>query len=537
MASQMDSLSFIKEGSTKRKETLAKFLDLEIFDQKFKLAKKDSSEISALIKRFKNKELTKQLMIKQETVEEIKDDIDKQTDFCKKHNNRYEELKAEFDKINEEISSIPTEIVDIYQIEDAIAERENDIIKAHSTIASYKEMVDKNREIASELVTYITSLSQDRLFALEESWQRYTKEYSRIQLEISNVRIKHKNATKKIKMLDNHKYDPDCSFCCENKFVKDANKAKKLLPEIQTELDSLAVESAEMTEKIDFLDIDSVRSDLEKHKKLTKRKDFLLSEAKNLEIKIESFVSKVSLYKNELASLEEKREEYEQNKNAIENLSSLTKTKNAIRTKMLEAKQRKEKCDKKVQEYLVELGAVKHSIKIIRSEKAEQDALERGWIAYDLFMRCMHPNGIAYEVIKQKLPIINEEIQKCLSTIVDFEINFEEDGRNLDINIKHPNYDSRPISMGSGAEKTIAAMAIRLALIEITNLPKSTLFIMDEPATALDQEHMEGFIRLLEMIKTKFKTILLISHLDVLKDCVDKTIDIQKHNGYAKVNV
>ena len=91
--------------------------------------------------------------------------------------------------------------------------------------------------------------------------------------------------------------------------------------------------------------------------------------------------------------------------------------------------------------------------------------------------------------------------------------------------------------MGSGAEKTIAAMAIRLALISITNLPKSTLFIMDEPATALDQEHMEGFIRLLEMIRTKFKTILLISHLDVLKDCVDKTIDIQKHDGYAKVNV
>ena len=168
---------------------------------------------------------------------------------------------------------------------------------------------------------------------------------------------------------------------------------------------------------------------------------------------------------------------------------------------------------------------------------AEQAALERGWIAYDLFMRCMHPNGIAYEVIKQKLPIINEEIQKCLSTIVDFEINFEEDGRNLNINIKHPQYESRPISMGSGAEKTIAAMAIRLALISITNLPKSELFILDEPATALDQEHMEGFIRLLEMIKTKFKTVLIISHLDSLKDCVDMTIDIDKVGGYAKVKV
>jgi DNA repair exonuclease SbcCD ATPase subunit len=203
---------------------------------------------------------------------------------------------------------------------------------------------------------------------------------------------------------------------------------------------------------------------------------------------------------------------------------------------MEQAKGRKERCDKITQDLLVELGSVKHSIKVIESEKEEQDDLEKQWVAYELFMRCMHPNGIAYEIIKQKLPIINEEIQKCLANIVEFQVMFEEDGKNLDINIRHPKYESRPITMGSGAEKTIAAMAIRLALIEITNLPKSTVFIMDEPATALDQEHMEGFVRLIEMIKDKFKTVLLISHLDVLKDCVDKTIDIQKVSGYAKIN-
>ena len=91
--------------------------------------------------------------------------------------------------------------------------------------------------------------------------------------------------------------------------------------------------------------------------------------------------------------------------------------------------------------------------------------------------------------------------------------------------------------MGSGAEKTNAAMAIRLALISITNLPKSELFILDEPATALDQEHMEGFIRLLDMIKNQFKTVILISHLDSLKDVVDMTIDIQRNGSYAKVRI
>ena len=91
--------------------------------------------------------------------------------------------------------------------------------------------------------------------------------------------------------------------------------------------------------------------------------------------------------------------------------------------------------------------------------------------------------------------------------------------------------------MGSGAEKTIASMAVRLALISVSSLPKSQLFILDEPATALDAEHMEGFVRLLQMIKAQFKTVLIITHLESLKDVVDTTIDIDKVEGYAQVNL
>ena len=135
------------------------------------------------------------------------------------------------------------------------------------------------------------------------------------------------------------------------------------------------------------------------------------------------------------------------------------------------------------------------------------------------------------------LPVINEEIAKVLTNIVDFEVFFVDNGKSLDIMLKHPKYDGRPLSMGSGAEKTLSAMAIRLALINITNLPTSTSFWLDEPATALDQEHMDGFVKMLEMIKSQFKTVFLISHLDHLKDCVDMTIDIEKKNGYAYINI
>ena len=82
----------------------------------------------------------------------------------------------------------------------------------------------------------------------------------------------------------------------------------------------------------------------------------------------------------------------------------------------------------------------------------------------------------------------------------------------------------------------MCAMALRLALLSVSSLPKSDLFILDEPGTALDEENMEGFIRILELIKVYFKNVLLISHLDSLKDCVDMQIVIEKKAGYARVN-
>jgi DNA repair exonuclease SbcCD ATPase subunit len=90
--------------------------------------------------------------------------------------------------------------------------------------------------------------------------------------------------------------------------------------------------------------------------------------------------------------------------------------------------------------------------------------------------------------------------------------------------------------MASGAEKTLAAMAIRLSVLSVSSLPKGNLFVLDEPGTALDEENMEGFIRMLELIKVYFKNVLLISHLDSLKDCVDTQIVIDMKGGYASID-
>ena len=227
---------------------------------------------------------------------------------------------------------------------------------------------------------------------------------------------------------------------------------------------------------------------------------------------------------------------YNENREAIENLESILSSRDKKKGQVEKLKSSLSSCQDKIMNLYKIHGSCEEKLENLISLQKELDSLREEYSAYDLFMQCMHSNGIAYDVIKRKLPAINEEVAKVLSNIVDFEVFFEDDGKRLNIFIKHASYDPRPLEMGSGAEKTIAAMAIRLALLSVSSLPKGDIFILDEPGTALDADNMEGFVRILDVVKTYFKTVLLITHLDSLKDCVDMQITIEKKNGYAFVN-
>jgi len=240
--------------------------------------------------------------------------------------------------------------------------------------------------------------------------------------------------------------------------------------------------------------------------------------------------------KTYLIELEKQREYYDQNKELIESLTALQSSQKEIEKEAARINKQYEHCQRLILKLYKENGTLEERVEKIKRDKEEYITLRSNFSAYDLFMNCMHANGISYDIIKKRLPLINAEISKVVANIVDFEIFFENEDKKLDILIKHPGHDPRPIEMGSGAEKTITAMAIRLALLNVSTLPKGDIFVLDEPGTALDEENMEGFIRILDMIKTQFKTVLLISHLDSLKDSADTQIMIEKKKRFAYVS-
>jgi len=537
MASQMDSMSFLREGSTKRKEIIAKFLDLQIFDQKYKLARKDAADLRGVIKRMESKKFEEQLIKKNDLLQDIQRDIDEQIDKCKIYNCSIDRLESELAEINDTINAIPAEIIDILAVQKEIAAKKYTKNKLLSHILADQDNVQKLEKYMALAYDELDHDNYGRLKQLQKEAKHQKELVKGFEQQIRHQKTVVKNLTKTAAMLNTHEYDPDCKFCCDNEFVKNAEKAKADLPYNENILSDLGDSLSDAISKYDDYGIETIERNIEKFKELSEDYDSAVLNCDRSRMSIQKNEATVALLTNEIEVLEAKAKEYEDNREAIENKEQLYGERSAVEKKIKENKALLKKCDALTQEYLIEEATTKEMIRSIHAERNEFTDVMNEYRAYDIYMTCMHANGISYEIIQQKLPIINQEISKVLANIVDFEVFFENHSNKLELSIKHPNYAARPLSMGSGAEKTIASMAIRLAMIAITNLPKSELFILDEPATALDQEHMEGFTRLLQMIKNQFKTVLIISHLDHLKDVVDMTIDIDKIDGYAKVNI
>jgi len=519
MSSQTGALAFINEGSTKRKEIIAKFLDLEVFDKKFKLGKNDSLGSKALVKKLEGHDYEKEIKEATEAVEVYRTHISETELEEEQIELSLSDTRELLNEVSQKISDIPTEAIDILSVQTELKKLKNQTFSLSQKLVEESRILNSERERVSKIAELIEHLDYNALASSLESIKDSEE-------QIKNHTDRLEIALQKKKLLEDIPCGSSYPTC---RFIRDAHVATATIPEMEGKIGELEVVLKDLNPEV-------VRDHLDKYRKLEEKRGQTEIHIRDLTLSIERNKVALERLNSTATELRSKELEYEENKEAIENLERLLKEKeqHATQIKSLEEKARRAN-RKKIDLYKL-YGSEEQRLENIKERRLEYNNLQSEYASYDLFLRCMHSNGIAYDVIKQKLPIINEEICKILSNVVDFEIFFETSGNKFEIYIKHPKHEARPIEMASGAEKSIAAMAIRLSLLSVSSLPKGDLFILDEPGTALDEENMAGFIRILDLIKVYFKNVLLISHLDSLKDCVDMQIVIDKHKGFAKVN-
>lgn len=532
MSSQNGALNFISEGASKRKEIFAKFLDLNQFEQKYRLAKEDSAEVRAMLKKLDGRDFHQEKKDQIVELAKVTRRLNGHEEDCRVLTKQIEELNGEVTLLESTISLVPTELIDIAKVRNKIVSKKTQVAGLNDHIKELTEERKEKEDRYKALCNFEESFDIEGLNSKKIKIDELLSTIDDVTVDIKVKEREYKSNASKKKLLEGIPCGTSFPKC---KFIKDANIAVAHLPAIKMEIESANDKIAAFETSLKQLDPDKVSEHLAKFQKLLDKKVSVSSRITEIGLQLDRDETTIKLLSKEIEELEKEQQKYEDNKEAIENLESMLTQKDSFESKLKTTKRTLAKCEKDRLNFYKQTGSIEEKIKNLEELAEQLEDYRSQYSAYDLYMQCMHSNGIAFDVIKKKLPVINEEISKTIANIVDFNIFFEVDGGKFEIYIQHPKHDPRPLEMGSGAEKTIAAMAIRMALLTVSSMPKGNIFILDEPGTALDEENMEGFIRILELIKVNFKTVLLISHLDSLKDCVDMQIVIDKKDGYAHV--
>jgi DNA repair exonuclease SbcCD ATPase subunit len=193
----------------------------------------------------------------------------------------------------------------------------------------------------------------------------------------------------------------------------------------------------------------------------------------------------------------------------------------------------------------IDTEVIQLSAKLSVAEKTKQTALnaierlrdlEVQYKGYEYYLQSIKRDGVPYQLIERALPQIEAEVNNILTQVVDFTIILNTDGKNIHGYIVYDDTNYWPLELTSGMEKFISSLAIRASLINVTSLPRPNFLAIDEGFGVLDSDNMNSMYMLFDYLKSQFGFIMCISHIDAMRDIVDKLIEIKKEHGYSKIN-
>jgi DNA repair exonuclease SbcCD ATPase subunit/DNA repair exonuclease SbcCD nuclease subunit len=142
-------------------------------------------------------------------------------------------------------------------------------------------------------------------------------------------------------------------------------------------------------------------------------------------------------------------------------------------------------------------------------------------------------------LISKVQPVIERKVNDLLSTITDFSVKFSMEDNKIDIYLDRAVYAGEPILINnsSGFERFISSLAIRIALLEISQLPSPNFIAIDEGWSCFDNENIANMDVILGHLGQKFDFILTISHLQVIRQHCDIQITLRRTDaGFSQVS-
>jgi len=525
-ASQGDMNAFIREGATKRKAILTRFLDLQIFDEMLKSAKSEMAELRGEMKHAPDRDWDT-LIEEQSTL------LASHTSERKEIEEELVELKERRDQLKLQLASSPSDT--FYTQQDIKRQtlhlktlEERDATLSKNILATCGEM-DITRNKIQKIDNICEQFPVDELREQASLQTDLTTQLNLLQARLDLEQQQLKSQQRSAKKLDSVPCGDTFPKC---PYIKDAHKSAKELIGQKDIISSTRKELSAIKRNLDKLANRSLGEKISKYESMLASAQDLRLKNSDLKLQLREAESSHQSLLGELKQGKEHLREMRLRAADEEKDSEIIKMR--IDLKQLEKRISEIDAERLYLTEQISLSGLKK--KELSSEKERFGALRNRWQTYNLLTQAVDKRGIPLTILSLQLPRINAELTKILQGVVNFDLSIESkmDSNNLDIFIDYGD-SKRIIECGSGMEKMISSLALRVALINICNAPRSDVLIIDEGFGALDDKNIEACSRLLISLKKYFSNILIISHVDAVKDIVDNVLDIQKVGKDAKV--
>ena len=535
MSNQSNNSGFIEKSQKERKELLAQFLDMDVFEELYQVANEELKEISTLLKDYKNQNFTEKLSDAEDSLVKNKKILSDTQILIDEYKQRKIKVGIRIEQLISKLISVDTTIIDTDLL---ITKKSNLEIQLNNKSVECGGYSDTLSDLTSKLKDCKTEFNKYDLNDLREHHIKY-ESYADMMVQINSQiddldrDIKHKQ--KHLDGIGSLTFDDGCEHCVANKNTPFAQQAQSLESEIKKlslirltrsgEYDNASMGKARHDVTIILAEVQILKnkiteytSKIEKIELQNKACNLELSELKNKIEKIESDIKKSAEQKESVdhnTTIQIEIDKYKQNLKEIEDLISDTN------------------------DTLIDVSGdvriAENTINTVNASIEKLELMERKYEGYEYYLQCVKRDGIPYELISDVLPKLEVEINNILQPLVEFQVLLNTDGKNINSYIAYGDEEYWPLELTSGMEKFISSVAIRTALISVSNLPRPNFIAIDEGFGSLDSDNFNSLYLLFDYLKSQFDFIVTISHIDKTRDMVDQIIDITKVGGFSSI--
>ena len=533
LSTQNNFTVFIDKTQKERKELLSTFMGTDIFDSLYQSANDKISETQTLLRDFSKVDYSKNLaeLQKQTTLLQVK-----QTDLLSKKEKQVEKqnkLNNKIINLTKKLKVVDDNIQDIDKLESDLLSQSSDFKEVIKDIDKTLSEFNDISNLLDEIETNITQYESDNINEQYSEFQTLQQSRDEFQIEIDKLKVEVKNKLDKTEKLKGVTWDENCEHCMSNPLTLDAIETEKNLEKDK----ELAAAYLEKKNKMDK-EIEALNPIIEQKEKYDEYKSSLVeAEFRERELKtnLQYFKERKKNINSSIETIEQDIKQYNEQKSNIKYNKKIKEDIQVVQNDLDDVEDVIVNLTSDITEVHADIKVGDSEMKNINNKIKEIEELENKNQAYRYYLDAVRRDSVPYELLEKAIPTIEGEINNILGQLVDFQMSLEMDGKNINSNIVYDDVNQWPLELSSGMERFISSLAMRVGLINVSNLPRSNFLAIDEGWGTMDSDNINSVYNLFQYLKGQFQFALIVSHVDSMRDAVDTLLEITKDTEYSKI--